>query len=644
MGFADPSPYLWPSDWLPLLSGITPPGNLCVPGADPHGSLILRLSEIPLPQHRKAKALLATSASNDIGYGVSTPRAGLGAMHPRRAWRRFIRVKGQSVHYLRAGDGPPVVLLHSAPLSARYELPLLERLARDHTVFAFDNPGFGDTDPLLKRDVRMSDVADALNATLIALKMPRCPVYGSHTGGAVATELARRHSARVSALIIDGVNIFPPRDTRFLLTDEYMPSLVVKDDGSHLLSEWVRARDVMTWFPWSKRSAKNRLPWAFPSPEGLQDFFLDRLRAGDRYRAVYRSVFRHDFCSAVEALTVPATFMTQAQDILFPHLDRLPKLKPNQHILRHSADFEAYADERERVIRDYRVRVKAPAEAPFRPTRGFLNRRYVDLTGGQILVRSAGEGKRGRPLLLLHDGRASSRVFEPLMRALAKHRLVYAPDLPDNGASDTLAARRPGIGEYADAVADTVTALRLAPCDVYAVGAGAAVALDLLRRPAFAKARVLLEAPDFYNPSFARRLAHQWAPQLSAEWDGAHLNRLWLMLRDEYAFWPWFDKSPAAACAVDAPTDWRELHARVVDVVRSLPTYHRLTEAALRYDWKAPLRQIGKKRMVKLAATADDPRLSHVRAAARSARLPDIVMLPVTTEDKAQEILRRLRH
>jgi pimeloyl-ACP methyl ester carboxylesterase len=537
-----------------------------------------------------------------------------------------------------------VVVLHSAPLSARYEIPLLGRLACDHTVFAFDNPGFGDTDPLLKRQVRMADVADALNTILIALKMPRCPVYGSHTGGAVATELARRHPARASALIVDGVNIFSPRDTRFLLTDEYMPALEVRDDGSHLFAEWVKARDVMTWFPWSRRSAKNRLPWAFPSPEDLHDFFLDRLRAGDRYRAVYRSVFKHDFCAAVRALAVPATFMTQADDILFPHLDRLPQLKPNQHILRHSADFEAYADERERVVRDYRVSAKAPIDAPFRPTRGSLNRRYVDLTGGQILVRSAGEARPGRPLLLLHDGRASSRVFEPLMRALAKRRPVYAPDLPDNGASDTLAARRPGIGEYADAVADTVAVLRLAPCDVYAVGAGAAVALDLLKRSAFAKARALLEAPDFYTPSFASRLARQWAPPLTAEWDGAHLNRLWLMLRDEYAFWPWFDKSPVAACAVDTPTDWHEMHARVVDVVRSLPTYHRLTEAALRYDWKASLRQIGKKRTVKLAVTANDPRLSYVRAAAGSARLPDIMMLPAEAEAKARDILRRLRH
>lgn len=95
---------------------------------------------------------------------------------------------------------------------------------------------------------------------------------------------------------------------------------------------------------------------------------------------------------------------------------------------------------------------------------------------------------------------------------------------------------------------------------------------------------------------------------------------------------------------MEAPTDWRELHARVVDIGRSLETYHRLTNAALRYDWKAPLRRAGKKRAVRLAIEGNDPRLFHVQAAARSARLPDIVMLPATGEGKAREILQQLRH
>jgi len=114
-----------------------------------------------------------------------------------------------------------------------------------------------------------------------------------------------------------------------------------------------------------------------------------------------------------------------------------------------------------------------------------------------------------------------------------------------------------------------------------------------------------------------------------------------LMLRDEYAFWPWFDKSPAAACAIDAPTDWQELHGRVTDILRSLPTYHRLTAAALRYDWRSAVRRAGS-RSVSIAATPNEPRSPHAAAAARLAGLPGVAVLPPAADGKARHILQLL--
>jgi len=489
--------------------------------------------------------------------------------------------------------------------------------------------------------LRIADAADALKATLATLTIPRCPVYGSHTGGAIATELARRFPSRVSALIIDGVNIFDAQETKLLLSDDYRPRIEVRDDGSHLLADWVKSRDTLTWFPWYRRDANNRLPWPFQPPQALHDYFLDRLRSGNGYQALYGAVFKHDFREAVRNLTVPATFMAHGHDILFPHLDRLPKLKPSQRIDRCPSHNSDYVGELTRVVRSCRSSGIAPPDVAFMPTPGAINRRYIDLPGGQVLVRSAGESRRGRPLLLLHDGRASSRAFEPPMRALASRRAVFAPDMPDNGASDSLAARRPQIANYADVVAEVVTQLRLDAFDIYAIGAGGAVALELLDRPAFSKVQALLEAPDFYAAPFARKLAAQWVPSLSAEWDGGHLNRLWLMLRDEFAFWPWFDKSPGAACAVDAPKDWREMHGRVVDVLRSLGTYHRLSEAALRFEWVAPLKRVRKR--VRLVSAANDPRRTHVEAAARLGRVPRMAVLPKDDAGRRRELLRLLR-
>jgi hypothetical protein len=139
----------------------------------------------------------------------------------------------------------------------------------------------------------------------------------------------------------------------------------------------------------------------------------------------------------------------------------------------------------------------------------------------------------------------------------------------------------------------------------------------------------------------SRRLADSWVPPLTPEWDGSHLIRLWLMLRDEYAFWPWFDKSPEATCAVDAPTAWKELHARVTDILRSLPTYHRFSEAALRYDWKTAYGRVRTRSVI--ATTARDPRRPYIEVALRTAGVSDVAVLPSALRSKARAISQLVR-
>jgi pimeloyl-ACP methyl ester carboxylesterase len=352
-------------------------------------------------------ARLVVGSANGVPDGMRSllARRGTDVLHSVR--RRFVRVQGRDVHYLRVGVGPPVVLLHAAMSSARGLLPLLQRLATDHTVFAFDHPGMGDSAPLAKRDMQAADAADALKATLLALRMPRCPIYGSHTGAAVALELACRHPERVSALTMDGVTVFTPREKVFFLSEGYMPPFTVKNDGSHLQSAWVKARDHFVWFPWNTRLAKNRMPWPFASWRAVHDMFLEILRAGDAYRALYGAAFKLDGRRAVAALTVPTTIMSSANDPLLPHLKRLGRLKPNQRIRRYPSDPVAYLDATANLMRGHRVQAQAPVDALFRPSPGAINRRYIDLTGGQILMRSTAEALSGRPLLLLHEGRAS---------------------------------------------------------------------------------------------------------------------------------------------------------------------------------------------------------------------------------------------
>ena len=60
---------------------------------------------------------------------------------------QFVDVTGGKVHYVQAGSGPHVVLLHGAGGNLReFTFDLMHRLSDSYTVTAFDRPGLGYTD------------------------------------------------------------------------------------------------------------------------------------------------------------------------------------------------------------------------------------------------------------------------------------------------------------------------------------------------------------------------------------------------------------------------------------------------------------------------------------------------------------------
>src|ERR1700726_1754097 len=56
---------------------------------------------------------------------------------------RFAKVNGTRLHYLSAGKGEPVVLLHGYAQNSHMWRPLIAELAKTNTVIAPDLRGFG---------------------------------------------------------------------------------------------------------------------------------------------------------------------------------------------------------------------------------------------------------------------------------------------------------------------------------------------------------------------------------------------------------------------------------------------------------------------------------------------------------------------
>jgi pimeloyl-ACP methyl ester carboxylesterase len=100
-----------------------------------------------------------------------------------------------------AGDGPPVVYLHTAG-GPRWD-PFLDALAEQHTVYAPDHPGTGDTAREAIYGVQtLWDLLFIYDELLEALGLSSVPIVGSSFGGMVACELAALRPERVSKLVL----------------------------------------------------------------------------------------------------------------------------------------------------------------------------------------------------------------------------------------------------------------------------------------------------------------------------------------------------------------------------------------------------------------------------------------------------------
>ena len=112
---------------------------------------------------------------------------------------RNIDVGGLNTHYLTAGEGPPLVLLHALGESAFDWRWVLLTLAHTHRVYAPDLPGFGySAKPAA--DYSPAFFARFVGAYLDALGLERTAVVGNSIGGLAALRLALSEPARVSAL------------------------------------------------------------------------------------------------------------------------------------------------------------------------------------------------------------------------------------------------------------------------------------------------------------------------------------------------------------------------------------------------------------------------------------------------------------
>jgi pimeloyl-ACP methyl ester carboxylesterase len=114
-----------------------------------------------------------------------------------------VDIGGIRIAYTHAGSGPPLVMLHGAPADSRTWQWMLPELSRDHTVIAWDAPGFGQSSDI-DGTWRAAQFADALAAFIAALGIERPHLVGHSFGTMVALSLFQRHPAVPASLVLIG--------------------------------------------------------------------------------------------------------------------------------------------------------------------------------------------------------------------------------------------------------------------------------------------------------------------------------------------------------------------------------------------------------------------------------------------------------
>jgi pimeloyl-ACP methyl ester carboxylesterase len=178
----------------------------------------------------------------------------------------------------------------------------------------------------------------------------------------------------------------------------------------------------------------------------------------------------------------------------------------------------------------------------------------------------------GPALAMLHASPCSAKVMRPLMSVFGERFTCFAFDTPGFGLSDKLPIPKPRVEDFADALAETLTALGIDRAAAYGRHTGASIAVEFAARHPQRCAMAFADGfAVFAKPYTDEQLEHYLEP-LVPVWDGGHLLRLWFRYRDQHVFWPWNAQTAEARSNADVP-DLDFLHRGVVELLEAGDDY-----------------------------------------------------------------------
>lgn len=114
----------------------------------------------------------------------------------------FQTVNGVTIHYVEAGVGKPIVLIHGLTNNWEGNIPIAKILSKKYRVIIPDLPGYGDSGRLSHYNIEI--MASYLSKLIGAIGIQPIAVVGLSMGGFIAAHFARVFPSQTDAAIVMG--------------------------------------------------------------------------------------------------------------------------------------------------------------------------------------------------------------------------------------------------------------------------------------------------------------------------------------------------------------------------------------------------------------------------------------------------------
>jgi pimeloyl-ACP methyl ester carboxylesterase len=204
--------------------------------------------------------------------------------------KAYVSLPEGQVHYVTAGEGPPLLLFHQAPMSADEWREVMPLLSESFTVFAPDMLGHGRSDDP-EREQEMEDFAATALRFMDALGIEQAICCGNHSGAALATALAVIAPERVGKLVVSCEMLISTEQIHaFLAKLKDKPlsrELPMDEAGQFLVDAWDRYKALAP----TAVAAQRFRPFIIGQ--------ASRLRPYDAHFAVFRWMAQADWLARV---------------------------------------------------------------------------------------------------------------------------------------------------------------------------------------------------------------------------------------------------------------------------------------------------------------------------------------------------------